>query len=119
DRFGAALGCGACDERTPLTPRHHSQRGRGPALQPNAEQVLRNVWHRRSEKVSDKQVKTKFSFNKDQGEAGASIEQPAEAQSFAVDTAKADVEMTKLTADLEELRQTLLRRQADFENYRK
>jgi len=37
----------------------------------------------------------------------------------AADTAKADAEMAKLTADLEELRQTLLRRQADFDNYRK
>ena len=45
------------------------------------------------------------------------IEQSAEA--VAADTAKASVELAKLTADLEELRQTLLRRQADFDNYRK
>src|SRR5207244_2793316 len=50
---------------------------------------------------------------------GVSGEQAAEAQAVAADTAKADAEMAKLTADLEELRQTLLRRQADFENYRK
>ncbi len=42
-----------------------------------------------------------------------------EAQAVAADTAKADGEMAKLAADLEELRQTLLRRQADFDNYRK
>ena len=45
------------------------------------------------------------------------IEQSAEA--VAADTEKAGAELGKLTADLEELRQTLLRRQADFDNYRK
>src|SRR5467141_2039509 len=45
------------------------------------------------------------------------IQQSAEA--VAADTAKAGAELGKLTADLEELRQTLLRRQADFDNYRK
>src|SRR5689334_25223469 len=35
------------------------------------------------------------------------------------DSVKENAEMAKLTADLEDLRQTLLRRQADFENYRK
>ncbi|HET8923437.1 MAG TPA: nucleotide exchange factor GrpE [Candidatus Acidoferrum sp.] len=47
------------------------------------------------------------------------VEQSDEAQAVAADTAKADAEMAKVTADLEELRQTLLRRQADFDNYRK
>jgi len=45
------------------------------------------------------------------------VEQTAE--SVAADTAKANAELAKLAADLDELRQTLLRRQADFENYRK
>ncbi len=52
-------------------------------------------------------------------EDGSNVEPSAEAQAVAADSAKADAEMAKLTADLEELRQTLLRRQADFENYRK
>ena len=39
----------------------------------------------------------------------------AEAKAVAAD----DAEISKLTADLADLRQTLLRRQADFENYRK
>jgi molecular chaperone GrpE len=47
------------------------------------------------------------------------LEPSSEAQAVAADTAKADAEMAKLTADLEELHQTLLRRQADFDNYRK
>jgi molecular chaperone GrpE len=67
--------------------------------------------------VSDKEVKTKPNVNKD--EDGANVEQSAEAQAVAANAVKADAEMAKLSADLEELRQTLLRRQADFDNYRK
>ena len=36
-----------------------------------------------------------------------------------MDDALADAEVGRLNADLQELRQTLMRRQADFENYRK
>jgi molecular chaperone GrpE len=43
----------------------------------------------------------------------------AEARAVAAETERADTEVTKLAADLEDLRQTLLRRQADFDNYRK
>jgi molecular chaperone GrpE len=39
--------------------------------------------------------------------------------SMDADNARADVEVAKLATDLDELRQTLLRRQADFENYKK
>jgi len=67
--------------------------------------------------VSDKEMKINLNANKD--EESANAEQSAEARAVAADTAKADDEMAKLTADLEELRQTLLRRQADFDNYRK
>jgi molecular chaperone GrpE len=49
----------------------------------------------------------------------ADPEKSAEAQAVAADSAKAEAEMAKLTADLDELKQTLLRRQADFDNYRK
>ena len=63
--------------------------------------------------MSDKDVKINLNKNLDSSE----LEQSAE--SVAADTAKADGELAKLTADLEELRQTLLRRQADFDNYRK
>ena len=35
------------------------------------------------------------------------------------DEVNADAEVGKLAKDLEDLRQTLLRRQADFDNYRK
>jgi molecular chaperone GrpE len=67
--------------------------------------------------VSDKELKINLNINKDPDDAN--VEPSAEAQAVAADTAKADAEMAKLTADLEELRQTLLRRQADFDNYRK
>jgi molecular chaperone GrpE len=47
------------------------------------------------------------------------IDQSTEAKAVEADAAKADAEMAKLTADLEELRQAMLRSQADFANYRK
>ena len=67
--------------------------------------------------MSDKEVKTNRDINKD--EDSANFDQSAEAQAVAADAVKADAEITKLSANLEELRQTLLRRQADFDNYRK
>ena len=67
--------------------------------------------------MSDKEVKINLNVNKDID--NANVEQSAEAQAVAAETAKADAEVAKVTADLEELRQTLLRRQADFDNYRK
>jgi molecular chaperone GrpE len=65
--------------------------------------------------VAEKDMK--INMNRDVDSAG--VEQSAEAEAVAADSAKAEAEMAKLTADLEELRQTLLRRQADFDNYRK
>jgi molecular chaperone GrpE len=52
-------------------------------------------------------------------ETGEDLEQSAEAKAVAADAAKSDAELGKLASDLDELRQTLLRRQADFDNYRK
>src|SRR5258708_1691056 len=54
----------------------------------------------------------------DRNESGGLDETP-EAKSVAADSAIADAEVAKLAADLQDLRQTLLRRQADFDNYRK
>ena len=67
--------------------------------------------------MSEKEVKINLNVNKD--DDAANVEQSADAQAVGADTAKADAEVAKLGADLEELRQTLLRRQADFDNYRK
>ena len=44
------------------------------------------------------------------------LEQSAEAKVIEANSAKADAEMAKLTADLEGLRQSMLRSQADFAN---
>jgi molecular chaperone GrpE len=45
--------------------------------------------------------------------------EPSDEAKLAVDSAAADAEVAKLAGDLNELRQTLMRRQADFDNYRK
>jgi molecular chaperone GrpE len=66
-------------------------------------------------KMGDADVKINLNKNVDSSQ----LEQSAEANAVAADSAKADAEMAKLASDLEELRQTLLRRQADFDNYRK
>jgi molecular chaperone GrpE len=47
------------------------------------------------------------------------LDDTPEAKRVAADSAVADAEVAKLATDLEDLRQTLLRRQADFDNYRK
>lgn len=46
-------------------------------------------------------------------------EQQRDDEKVASDSAAADAEVAKLATDLNDLRQTLMRRQADFENYRK
>jgi molecular chaperone GrpE len=65
--------------------------------------------------VLDKDSKLNLDFDPD----GADAEQSGEAQAISIDSPKADSEVAKLATDLDELRQTLLRRQADFDNYRK
>jgi molecular chaperone GrpE len=65
----------------------------------------------------DKEVKINVNVNTNAD--SSELEQSAEAKAVAADSAKADAELSKLTSDLDDLRQTLLRRQADFDNYRK
>jgi len=67
--------------------------------------------------VTDRDVKIKV--NVDSSTESRKVEPVAEPKAVAADNGAADTGMAKLTADLEELRQTLQRRQADFENYRK
>jgi molecular chaperone GrpE len=75
---------------------------------------LKKFFQKRGSKVPDKDSP----FN-----AGGSVPNPAEDQSddakLAADSAATDAEVAKLVGDLNELRQTLMRRQADFDNYRK
>jgi molecular chaperone GrpE len=68
--------------------------------------------------VSEKERKeVKININKDVD--SSELEQPEDAKVMEADSAKENAEMAKLTADLEELRQSMLRSQADFANYRK
>jgi molecular chaperone GrpE len=57
-----------------------------------------------------------FNIDRDESEG---LDETQEAKTVAADSAMADAEVAKLAADLQDLRQTLLRRQADFDNYRK
>ena len=68
--------------------------------------------------MSEKEGKeVKININKDVD--SSELDQSTEARAVEADAAKTDAEMVKLTADLEELRQSMLRSQADFANYRK
>lgn len=57
-------------------------------------------------------------LNMDEAPPNPKQDQPQDGKA-AADSAAADTELAKLAADLDELRQTLMRRQADFDNYRK
>jgi len=57
--------------------------------------------------------------NSDSSAANAAADSSPEVNLVDAEYANADAEVGKLAKDLEDLRQTLLRRQADFDNYRK
>lgn len=57
--------------------------------------------------------------NQENGAPGEDPDLTPEAKAMAADADRADAEVAQMAANLEELRQTLIRRQADFENYRK
>lgn len=57
--------------------------------------------------------------NAENGGANMSADSSSDANQADVEYPTADAEVGKLAKDLEDLRQTLLRRQADFDNYRK
>jgi molecular chaperone GrpE len=75
---------------------------------------LKDYFKRRSRKVPDKDSP----FSTDSAAQNAAGDQTEEAN-LAADSAAADADVAKLSSDLNELRQTLMRRQADFDNYRK
>lgn len=68
--------------------------------------------------MSAKDPKKDADNNPENGASHAGDETP-EVYNLDADDASADPEIGKLAKDLEDLRQTLLRRQADFDNYRK
>ena len=68
--------------------------------------------------MSEKEKKeVKININK--GVDSSELEQSEDGKVMEADSARENAEMAKLTADLEELRQSMLRSQADFANYRK
>jgi molecular chaperone GrpE len=67
--------------------------------------------------VTKKDLNTSANLENDPQSGDAA--QSAEAKAVVEETARADADVAKLATDLEDLRQTLLRRQADFDNYRK
>lgn len=58
-------------------------------------------------------------MNSEDDPPAGSADPSSEANAVAADTERANTELAKLATDLDDLRQTLLRRQADFDNYRK
>lgn len=64
-----------------------------------------------------KEVKINLNINKNAD--SSELEQSEDTKVMEADSAKENAEMAKLSADLEELRQSMLRSQADFANYRK
>jgi molecular chaperone GrpE len=74
---------------------------------------LKNFFQKRGSKVPDKDSP----FNTDA--APNTGDDQADDAKLAADSAASDAEVAKLASDLNELRQTLMRRQADFDNYRK
>jgi molecular chaperone GrpE len=62
--------------------------------------------------MKDRESKLNVSDGEDVGQAG-------EDKAVVEDAAREEADVKKLATDLEDLRQTLLRRQADFDNYRK
>jgi len=75
---------------------------------------LKNFFQRRQSKVPEKDNV----INMDDAQRNTGPE-PSDESKLAADSAAADAEVAKLASDLNELRQTLMRRQADFDNYRK
>ena len=67
--------------------------------------------------MPDKDANTTMNIEKDS--PARDDDRPNDADSVAADTDRANTELAKLANDLDDLRQTLLRRQADFDNYRK
>jgi molecular chaperone GrpE len=77
---------------------------------------VRDFWKKRGKKkVADKEININVNMDNDEGR---NEEQSGDPKSPNGSTS-ADAEIAKLATDLDDLRQTLLRRQADFENYRK
>jgi molecular chaperone GrpE len=80
---------------------------------------LKDFWQKRGWNVMRNDSKKSTEINSDSSGANAAADSSADTNSSETEYASADAEVGKLAKDLEDLRQTLLRRQADFDNYRK
>jgi molecular chaperone GrpE len=80
---------------------------------------LKDFWRRRGWNVSAKEPKNSGENSAEELSRKASAEDSPDSYTLDADDTSADPEIGKLAKDLDELRQTLLRRQADFDNYRK
>jgi molecular chaperone GrpE len=76
---------------------------------------LRDFWQRKDKKLPDKDT----NINMERDEVNGSSEPSMDERSTAPEPGGNDAETAKLLTELDDLRQTLLRRQADFDNYRK
>jgi molecular chaperone GrpE len=80
---------------------------------------LKDFWQKRGWSVMGNDSKKSGENNSDSSAANAAADSSPEVSPVEAEYANADAEVGKLAKDLEDLRQTLLRRQADFDNYRK
>jgi molecular chaperone GrpE len=76
---------------------------------------LRDFWQRKDKKLPDKDT----NINMERDEADGGLEQSTDERNAAPEPVGNNAETAKLLTELDDLRQTLLRRQADFDNYRK
>jgi molecular chaperone GrpE len=80
---------------------------------------LRDFWQKKGWNVMRNDSKKNAENNAEYNGANMSADPSSDANPIDAEYATADAEVGKLAKDLEDLRQTLLRRQADFDNYRK
>jgi molecular chaperone GrpE len=80
---------------------------------------LKDFWQKRGWNVSANDFKKSADNNPENSGTNMSADSSSDTNQTDVEYPTADAEVGKLAKDLEDLRQTLLRRQADFDNYRK
>ncbi|HTG30643.1 MAG TPA: nucleotide exchange factor GrpE [Methylomirabilota bacterium] len=80
---------------------------------------MKDFWQKKGWKVMGNDSKKNAENNAENGGANMIADSSSDANQPDVEYPTADAEVGKLAKDLEDLRQTLLRRQADFDNYRK
>ena len=81
---------------------------------------MRDFWQRKGWNVNRKDPKGNVENNPEEiSQNPASADGARESYTIDANDASADAKVAKLAKDLDDLRQTLLRRQADFDNYKK